>query len=272
MGRFIKSQAVVRTIIFVAFFAVVSGVQVMYTARQPTTGIPSDTPLPVPVLRGINLGLDSATASLIWLDLIQGIVMPGGETRITGAIQRINALDPAFTYPYAFGELLIPTFNASDTPAAIAIGKRGVELHLPDWRIPYYLAVAYYVILKDKTDSALYFDVTANTPGVPEGIRQYSIAHKTASEDAAQTREMWVSIYQNSRDEVIKDQAAVQVGHIDTVDTLRQAIALYESKYGHPPHTIEELVTDRIVREIPVDPLGITYTVDSSGKLIARVQ
>src|SRR3989344_2303514 len=96
--------------------------------------------LPYKALKIIDLGLDSAAAAYLWLGVVQNA--GANPERMPGLIATINKLDPRFSSPYAFAVLVFPDLNL--TNEALAIGKRGIELADPDWRIPYYMATNYH--------------------------------------------------------------------------------------------------------------------------------
>ena len=258
------------TAIFLVLFAGVAIFQVgadRFASVLPYGPIETLSPQ---ALRVLDLGMHNAMGSLLWLDLIQQI--GGGQhdtfDGISDRIAAINDLYPTFAYPYAFEVLMVPGIEPSETEKAIAIGKRGVELKLPDWRIPYYLAMALHLVLKDPEQAAPYFAVTAQMPDTPEGVKKTALRYGSMKDPMEQSRELWASLYESSKDDVVRDRALHNVAHFDILIGLRNAIAVYEKQKGAAPSSIQDLIDARIIKGVPEDPIGITYSIGENGALV----
>ncbi len=254
-------------ILAVALLAGIIGAQLQSDAHQPKKSAQIFTYYSPTMLQIADLGLHTATASLLWLGVIQNIGTQGSFLGLANNIQTINALDPKWSYPYAFGVLMIPMMDQDELQNALAIGKAGVAQRLADWHIPFYLAMTYHLSLKDEQDAQLYMTTTATTPGVPDGVRISALNYGARTDLREKTKAIWTAIYDNSKDDVVRQQAKNAVEHIDIMDVLDQAIALYKKHYGVYPKTLDSLVTAGILTETPADPLGITFGIDMDGKL-----
>lgn len=264
--------SMVQKIILVAvLFVGIVSMQYLYDREEASRAY---TPLAIfhpAVLHVADLGLDTAMGSLIWLNSIQEIgTVAGSYAGLVNDIKTINALDPRFAYPYAFAELVLPGLDPSSVADAIAIGKSGVE-HASDWRIPFYLAFSHYQYRDDLTDAIKYFHIAADTPGIPTGIRGTALNFGTQTDRRAQTRDIWVSIYQSSNDEILRAQAQDNITHIDILTILDKAVRMYKNINGVYPTQTDDLRRAGILSEIPQDPLGFTYTIDKDGKLVPHL-
>ncbi|MBM3261469.1 hypothetical protein FJY93_03550 [Candidatus Kaiserbacteria bacterium] len=239
-----------------------------YDASKPPEVFTPLVVFPVPVLRSAGLGLDSALASLIWLNAIQQIgEVYGSYEGLIGDIRTINALDPQFAYPYAFAELVIPSLDPSKLSDAIAIGQRGVE-HTADWRIPFYLASTYVVHLDDRENALKYFGIAARTPGIPSRIQATALNYGTQKDKRAQTKAIWESLYESSDDELLREQAYTNLVHIGILEMLEEGIRRYKASKGKNPKEVQDLVRAGLIREVPQDPLGFVYTIADDGTLV----
>ena len=209
------------------------------------------------------MGLHSVASAFMWLYTIQKV--DSHQQDLPELIKNVNAIDPKFSYPYAFATLILPSLNF--TNEAIEIGKEGIKNADPDWRIPFYLATTYHIFLKDRANASLYFDIASNTPGAPEKIHSISARYGTSQTELDQTREIWTSIYETSNDELVTERAKRFIIHLDIVGALKKAILLYKQRYGHYPPTIDDLVTAKILKALPQSPLGVKFGVDKNGKL-----
>ena len=252
-------------------FALLGGIiftQVQSDTHRPTPSLRLFTTYSAPLLRVVDLGLHSATASLLWIGVIQNIGTQGSFLGLAHSIETINALDPRFSYPYAFGVLIIPMMDKEETSEALAIGKRGVAQNLNDWHIPYYLATTYHLVIKDSLEAARYFAVTAHTKGVPDGIKGVALGYATRADLREKTKAIWTALYENSDDEVVREQAKNSVLHITILELLDKAVALYRERFGVYPKTTNDILRVGILREIPTDPFGFTFSVSDEGKIV----
>lgn len=228
--------------------------------------------IPASVMRSTDLGLHSATAAFFWVGVIQRFAALSAD-RLNGLadhIRIINALDPKFSYPYAFAALVLPAGDHAQE--AIPIAKAGIEHADPDWQIPYYLAVDYHIYLKDRKNAAIYMNIAAATPGAPANVKYVATTYGNRQDLRQQTRAIWVSIYENSRDEIAQQQANAHIKHIDILDFLEKAADVFKERTGRYPKTLDELVMQKILKAIPPDPLGLPYDTKGDGKVFSKFE
>ncbi len=218
------------------------------------------TILPVQAIKLGDLGLHSAAAALMWIYTIQKVPIKTPEL-----IRIVNELDPRFSYPYAFAAFFLPPFKATDQ--AIEIAKKGLEKADHDWRIAYYLATTYHVFLKDRHNAALYFDVAVNTPGAPEKIKLIAARYGASTNALEQSKQIWMSIYETSNDEVVIERAKNYIIHLEIIEILEKAVNIYKQKYGYYPKDINDLVIKRVIKKIPESPLGVKFGLKTNGEI-----
>lgn len=255
-----------RAVIIVLLLAFAVSFQYFFDLRKKERPLTPLTVIPAQVIKLGDLGLDSGAASLMWIYAIQqALDHPDDLPRL---IKTVNALDPKFSYPYAFAAIILPAFKA--TEQAIEIAKEGIEKADPDWQIPYYLAATYHSHLKDRKNAALYFDLAANTPGAFEGARVVASRYGTRTNVRDQTKEIWRSIYETSKDELVKESAKNHLVHIGLVEALGKAVSLYRQKYGTYPKDINDLVTKKIIKQIPASPFEVEFYMGEKGTVLTR--
>lgn len=223
-----------------------------------------------PVLKATDLGLHSATASLVWLTTIQKFGALGKFATLGGFIRVVNDMDPRFGYPYAFAALVLPSFGK--TEEAIAIANRGIAEADPDWQIPYYLAVTHHIDLKDRLQAARYFNVAAHTPGAPDNVRYVAATYGNRQDLRSQTKLIWLSIYENSKDEIVREQAKTYIVHIEILERIEHAASLYKDRFGKYPEAIDELVRTGFLKTVPRDPFGFPYSITKEGNAVLKAE
>lgn len=219
------------------------------------------TVIPAKAIKIADLGLHSATSALMWLYAIQELGI--SSRNLPDMISNVNDIDPRFSYPYAFAAIALPPLKF---PAeAIEIAKRGIKESDPDWRIPYYLATTYHIFFEDRKNAAHYFDVAANTPGAPENVKIINARYGTATNIREQTKQIWITIYETSDDEITRERAKNYIIHLEIIEALEKAVGIYKQKFGYYPKVIKDLVDHRILKSIPESPLGVRFRIGPDG-------
>ncbi len=234
-------------------------------------------------LKSVDLGLHSALASYLWLfktrtELINFLFLPKDQQEerykhLAKNIDTINTIDPRYSTPYAFSVIVLPASKfAGRIQATIDIGKKGVAQADPDWQIPFYLAVTYYLDLKDRANAVKYFDIAGRTPGIPKQIRIFALNFGTIPTAREQTKQIWKAIYETTDDQTTKDRAEAYIIHLNIFDFLDDAVKKYKNLYGEYPKDIGSLVLKKIIPEIPRDPFEFEFYILPGGEVRVRDQ
>ncbi|OGN01392.1 MAG: hypothetical protein A3B91_03625 [Candidatus Yanofskybacteria bacterium RIFCSPHIGHO2_02_FULL_41_29] len=221
--------------------------------------------LPAQAMRLGNLGLHSASSVLMWIYSIQE--MATWPKKIPELIMTVTDIDQKFSYPYAFAALVLPPLGFQEE--AFKIGIKGLRNADPDWRIAYYMATSYHIFLKDRSKATLYFNIAADTPGAPEKIKSISARYGIAGH-LEETKRIWTSIYETSDDEIVLERAKRNIIHIEIVEILNKAIAIYKQKYGFYPKSTDDLVNGKIIKNVPISPLGVEFSIGNEGKILIQ--
>lgn len=252
------------------FFVAIAMVQAAYDAIKPQAGPPLPSAVSPEGVRMFDMGFHAAVGSFLWAGTMPEILdFFLHKTEYLTDLAYLNAVDPKLSYPYAFSVITLPLFPTSTLPGAlakaIAIGKQGLAAADPDWRIPYYLATNYYLEFKDQKSAAKYFDLAAQTPGVPYFAKRFAENFGAGKKEREQTRELWASIRDTTNDEDTKARAQAYVDRLDIFDYLEAAAAQYKKIYGAFPATPLDLVQKKIIPAVPQDPFGFSFIIGPGG-------
>lgn len=240
--------------------------QYYYDLQKKERPLLPPTIIPAGALKIIDLGLHSVAASAMWVYTIQQA--SDHPDKLPELIENVTEIDPRFSYPYAFAALVLPDISNSPKKA-VELAKKGIELADPDWRVPYYLGTTYHIFFHDRKNAAFYFNLAASTPGATERLKFIASSYGTAPTLREQTRQIWISIYENSNDEIVKERAYNNIVHLEILNELDKALGIYVRRYLRLPEKIEDFVTSGIVKEVPKSPLGLRFYFES-GRVVAR--
>ncbi len=223
------------------------------------------------MVRMVDMGFHPAVASFLWANTMPEILdlFLNGHTEYISDLAFLNGVDPRMSYPYAFSVLTLPVIPASEYPQALqesfAIGRNGIANADPDWRIPYYMAINYYLEEKDFKDAAYYFNVAAGTPGVPDYAERFALNFGIQQKERDRVRNLWETVYESTNDPAVKARAAAYVERMNDFDYLEAAAKAYKQRYGSYPASTNALVAKGIIPAVPQDPFGFTFIINSDG-------
>ncbi len=223
------------------------------------------------LVKAVDLGLHNAAADLMWLGAIQyfGGRNDNGYPKMVDYLNFSSDLDPKFSYPYAFGSLVLPTIG--QTNQGLALVDKAIKNKVDDWRVSYYAATTYLFEKNDKEMALKMFDLAASTPSAPDNIKRIAANFGSNKDKRSQTLDIWKGIYDNTKDEVIKERAKKYIIHFQLLDFLSLAADEYKKKYGKYPANEDELVTGKILKATPEDPFGFHYDFNEEGQPKARL-
>ncbi|HEX4104230.1 MAG TPA: hypothetical protein VHZ04_02000 [Candidatus Paceibacterota bacterium] len=268
MSRF---GAFSKTVFLFILLLLVVLIQYEYDATLRALSVSVPSTLSPEMVRLTDMGFNSTVASFLWAGTMPEILdlFINGHTEYISDLAYLNAVDPKLSYPYAFSVLTLPAVPTSSYPAAISesfvIGREGLANADADWRIPYYMAINYYLDENDLKDATWYFNIAANTPGVPGYAESFALNFGIGANDRDKVKALWETIYESTNDPDTKARAAAYVERLDDFDYLQQAAGIYKQKYGAYPTSTEELVTTGVIPAVPVDPFGYTFIFRAGG-------
>ncbi len=233
--------------------------------RNPVSQPPA---LPVGFIKAFDLGLHSAAAGLLWTNQVMTELpfLPYGFARYSSDLATVNQLDPRLSIPYYWSVLILPDTRFPERiDEAIAIGQQGVGVADPDWRLAFYLAMDYALYKDDYAKAALYFDMAAHMPGIPDTQKKFSENYGLIPKTREAAKQMWAFLYQTSGDETTRQRALLHIERFNDLDVLEYAAKLYKQKYNVFPKTVQDMVDKNILRAAPQDPFGFPFTIDQNG-------
>lgn len=226
-------------------------------------------PLSAETLKLVNFGARELIANWYWLTLIQyyGGGDPYGKYRkLAELFNTITELSPKFVAAYQTALLILPGEGFIDE--ALELSKRG-KANLPDsWEIPYYTGLVHHIYRKDYVAAAREFEEAAAKTAAPPLTRYMAAVYYTQADQYQVAYNLFKVIYETTTDEFVKERSSKYLAHLEILFALQQASDDFLLRLGRYPKNLEELVTERIIKEIPVSPIGVRFSVDvATGKV-----
>jgi len=225
-------------------------------------------------LKPALLGYHNLGADILWLRFIQVF----GNKRNTAeeyewiyhALDVVTTLDPRYDYVYYAGAVIL-TNLANRVDLSNRLLEKGFNNNPTVWNIPFLLGYNHYFILGDAAKAAEYISAAARLSGGPAylpGLASRMYAEANNPDTALQFLE---ALWQQTQDAGMRDVIAKRAKEVvieRDIRLLEASVQHYQSKQGRYPSTLQELVADGYVSQIPQEPFGGFYELDpKTGKV-----
>jgi len=213
---------------------------------------------------------------------IKGIVYIGGSVQ-KGSSQKFNInesqwcafynmmqistdLDPYFQDPYYIANAFL-TWDAGMTREANSLLEKGSRYRNWDWSLPFFSGFNYFFFLNENDKASEWLMEASRRPGASPTIA--SLASKIAFK--ASKTENSISFLEEmikqTEDESMKKMFAGRVEAYKAILDLEKAVDAYQRKFGKKPSTLERLLKNKIILEVPKEPYGGKFYIDSGGNV-----
>jgi len=225
-------------------------------------------------LKPALLGYRNLGADVLWLRLLQVLGKKGNTADeyewIYHAMDVITTLDPQYDYVYYMGGVVL-TNLANRVDLSNRLLEKGFRENPTVWNIPFLLGYNHYFILGDASKAAEYIAASARLPGGPAylpGLASRMYAEANNPDTALQFLEaLWRQTQDEGMREVIAKRAKEVMIERD-IRVLESAVQQYRDRQGRYPSSLQELVVGRYVPQLPQEPFGGSYELDSkTGKI-----
>jgi tetratricopeptide (TPR) repeat protein len=226
------------------------------------------------------LSYDALLADVYWLRAIQHF---GGTRRSTAAVKRYEllyplldltaSLDPYFIAVYYLGSFFLaePLPGGAGRPdQAVELLARGLGYYPDAWRLAQQTGFIYYWYLDDLDTAARWFNRASAMPGAPAWLKALEATARAQGGDHATSRRLWQQIIETAEDDWTRETARYRLMQVDAaaaLETLQQIVSAYTAAHGRAPASWSELVHDRRLRGIPLDPTGVPFVLGGEGRV-----
>jgi tetratricopeptide (TPR) repeat protein len=234
------------------------------------------------VVKRMALGYDGLLADIYWTRAVQyfGFRHHNQETsykQLAPLLEIAAHLDPHLSVAYEFGASFLappPPYGAGEPERAVELIQYGVQNNPDNWKLYYDLGFVYYINLHDFEHAADAFDRGARIPNSHPFLRLLAAQMAEHSGNFDTARMMWSATYENSQDEMIRQNAAEHLRALrvdEDVTHLQQAVTRFGERTGRLPLSMNDLVSEESLPGVPSDPDGHAYKMTPEGRIEVRV-
>jgi len=154
------------------------------------------------------------------------------DLKLLAPLLRVSTtLDPQFMAPYEYGALILPEVNQDE---AISLLNYGIAANQSSWRLYHYLGYIYWQ-REDYAQASDIYAAGARLPGAPAWMAALSARMKAEGGSRDAGREMYRRLYEDSKDEAVKDMVTKQIMRLDSLDdrdVIRRLLTDYRAQSG----------------------------------------
>ena len=220
------------------------------------------------------LGYRQVVADLIWLQAVQHIGAKRdtqlGYTWTYHAVDVLTDLDPTFVPPYQATGLFLGVLVGRQEEG-LAILDKGIRHNPSSWQLPFLAGYVSYYELCNPVAGGEYLRIAARVPGSPAYLPQLAARMTVESGDPTAALEFLDRFSRSVTDERVREALLQRMKEIVQEKDLRfleESIRRYRAKYGQPPAKLEDLMLHGIIQQMPSDPLGGVYEVDTLSGVV----
>jgi len=225
--------------------------------------------------RRLALGFDNLLADFYW---IRTVVYFGRQRLSTAAdknyyllhplLELVTTLDPRFSVAYRFGAVFLSE-PAPDGPGrpdlAIKLLQRGVATSPEKWEYLHAIGFVHYWSYRNDAVAATWLEQASEIAGAPVWLKSTAALMRTEAGDRTAARTLWSQLRDSTDDESLRRLAEIriaQLGALDTIDALNDALWRFKARTGSVAKRWEELIASGILPAVPTDPAGVPYVID----------
>ena len=229
------------------------------------------------VLRRLSLGNEGLLADVYWTRVVQYF----GRQRLdhatgfplVGPLLRITTdLDPQLLVAYRYGAIFLaekPPQGAGRPDEALRLLMKGIAANPQYWRFWQDVGFIYYWDLKDYRQASAAFEAGSRMPGALDWMKTMAANVLARGGDLETSRRLWLEIYEHPGNEQVRKTAADHLAALDAkigIGQLNLLLARYREREGHPATSFGELVAQRYLLAVPLDPTGVPFVIGSDGQ------
>jgi hypothetical protein len=268
-------------LIFLAAGAVASQVVVEGAIQRETVAPTVDWIQSPQLMRRLALSFDTLLADVYWIRSVQYY----GDTKLSSEkkkeygrlfplLDMTTTLDPRFNIAYRFGAILLSEGypnGAGNTEQAIALLEKAIKEMPEKWQYLHDAGFVEYWWNKDPNAAAKWLLRAADVPGSPSWLRPVAAGMLAEGGDERTSRALWTELEASAEHDWLRQAARRGLMQLDAeaaIAQLQPAVNRFHDTTGHFPASWQEMVRERLLPGIPLDPSGRPFTLDPASGAI----
>jgi hypothetical protein len=175
-------------------------------------------------------------------------------------------LDPYFLDPYVFANANM-TWEGGMISETNTLLEKGTQYRDWDWMLPFFAGFNSFFFLHDNAKAAEYLMTASRRPGPSEQLASFAarLAYKDKkTENAILFLE---AIEKKTEDKRLKKEYETRIRALQARLILERSVSAYKEKFNRTPVSLQRMIENGILKEIPRDPYGGKFSIGPDGEI-----
>lgn len=227
-------------------------------------------------LKRMSLGYSGLLADIYWTRAVQYY---GGKQQqddprydlLYPLLDITTDLDPHLIVAYQFGSVFLsqkPPVGAGQPDKAVLLVEKGIRANPDYWQLYYTLGFIHYWDRHDYKAAEQAFRKGSENPHALYWMKVMAASMAQRANDPNTAIMLWKGIYESVEDRMVRSNAAEHINALivdSVVPELERRIATFRERTGRLPAGWNEMVRERLLAGIPVDPQKHPYKLMPDG-------
>jgi tetratricopeptide (TPR) repeat protein len=188
-----------------------------------------------------------------------------------------TTLDPRFNIAYRFGAIFLSEGHVQGPgrpDQAIALLEKGLQTSPDKWEYWQDIGFVHYWTNHDYPKAAAAFARGADVPGAPWWMRSLAATTLARGGDRSASRLLWQQMAETGNDAAryAAQLKLLQLDALEIIEKLQKVIDAFGIQRGAPVTNWNELIAARLISNVPRDPAGIPFELESSSRVTVSMQ
>jgi tetratricopeptide (TPR) repeat protein len=243
-------------------------------------------------LKGFSFGLEGLLADWYWMQSLQYMgskivnskedlnledLTPLNPRLLYPYLDNATELDPRFMAAYEYGAVVLPAIDAGE---AIKLVEKGIANNGCEWKLYHQLGYIYWRLGNYEKAAEIYAE-GAKIKDAPPFMKMMSAKMKSDGGSREVAREIYLRMSEESDDQRIKENAAIRLFELDSLDerdAIRAALQNFKAKNNRCANNWQEIFPLLLGVKLPsgkdfrgdksgdlFDPTGAPYVLDKQN-------
>lgn len=231
--------------------------------------------LPRQVALMLPLEFDGITADILFLQTITFMGSKIGAHKsptpaqwqlMDSMLHLITDFDGKFLDPYIFAEMMFP-WQAGMVDEANILLLKAIKSLPNDYRPYYFLGFNYFYFQKDFNNAAKYLRKSAQLPDSPDYIKGLAARFSLYGNQTGLGIIFLDHLIKETSNETTRKYLKKRLTTLKIIYYLEMKVKAYKKKTKKLPKTLDELIKEKIITQIPEDPYGGSFYIMNNGRI-----